>query len=186
MFRDLITKKNPQELTSLRSKLYQTIKNLPDEREVVVCLELLELIYLEVGSIKGARERIWVCVFHITDEDIISALIEMDDQGVDVRLITDEDCVYNAKSDYIKNNKFVRIIESGVDVKLTLPNPNIHMHHKYAIIDHNTLITGSYNWTKNAYEKNWENILLTNSQRMIKQFSDSFQLIWFEYMGAKL
>ena len=49
------------------------------------------------------------------------------------------------------------------------------MHHKFFIFEknevHGTLvITGSFNWTENANDRNWENIVILDTPTVIEQF----------------
>ena len=52
------------------------------------------------------------------------------------------------------------------------------MHHKFCIIDNQVLINGSFNWTKNANENNFENLLIIICQEKIKKFILEFNNLW--------
>jgi mitochondrial cardiolipin hydrolase len=52
------------------------------------------------------------------------------------------------------------------------------MHHKFAVFDHERLITGSFNWTPGAEHVNYENILLTNEPEPVKAFEREFEALW--------
>lgn len=89
-----------------------------------------------------------MCVAWFTDEELRDVLLKELNDGVDVRVITYRDGV----------NK-----KHGVDFN-EIPNIKIRgerggiMHRKYCIIDNHVTISGSYNWTDNASERNDENI----------------------------
>jgi phosphatidylserine/phosphatidylglycerophosphate/cardiolipin synthase-like enzyme len=51
------------------------------------------------------------------------------------------------------------------------------MHHKVFIIDNNTIITGSFNPSKAANEKNDENILIINNKDIAKRFLEEFDYL---------
>lgn len=51
------------------------------------------------------------------------------------------------------------------------------MHNKFCIIDNQIVITGSYNWTYYAENKNWENILITKNSAIINQYRVEFNKI---------
>ena len=53
-----------------------------------------------------------------------------------------------------------------------------HMHHKFCIVDHKLIITGSYNWTKSAANKNYENILINSDSKVVKSFQSEFDKLW--------
>ena len=48
------------------------------------------------------------------------------------------------------------------------------MHHKVIIIDESIVITGSYNFSRNAEEKNDENVLVIYSPRLAKEYLIEF------------
>jgi len=52
------------------------------------------------------------------------------------------------------------------------------MHHKYAVFDEKTTLTGSYNWTRSAAEYNEENIVITADSRITRQFLNEFEKLW--------
>ncbi len=49
-----------------------------------------------------------------------------------------------------------------------------HTHHKYAVFDRATVVTGSYNWTRSAAKHNWEQIAVANDPKHVRQFTDGF------------
>ena len=52
------------------------------------------------------------------------------------------------------------------------------MHHKFAVLDGGTLLTGSYNWTRGAAEKNYENLVLLEEPSLVAEFLGQFEKIW--------
>ena len=52
------------------------------------------------------------------------------------------------------------------------------MHHKFAIVDSNKVITGSYNWTRTGSEVNNENIVITDNETIVDAFIKEFGTLW--------
>ena len=104
-----------------------------------------------------ARKRVDVCVFTITDDRIADALLTAHRRGVAVRVVSDDDKALDQGSD------IARFRAAGVPVRLDA-SPN-HMHHKFAIFDETLLLTGSFNWTRGATERNNENFVVTSDER---------------------
>ena len=52
------------------------------------------------------------------------------------------------------------------------------MHNKFAIIDNRLLLTGSYNWTFSANNRNDENLLIIDDPEIIKIFQNQFINLW--------
>ena len=119
--------------------------------------------------LKQARHHLDVCVFTITDDRITQAVIDAHRRGVAVRVITDNDKQFDAGSD------IHRLRDRGVPVRHD-PTAN-HMHHKFAVIDRETLLTGSYNWTRGA-TRNHENLLALRDRATVKHFCDVFEQLW--------
>jgi phosphatidylserine/phosphatidylglycerophosphate/cardiolipin synthase-like enzyme len=51
------------------------------------------------------------------------------------------------------------------------------MHHKYMIVDDQTLYTGSYNWSANAEFNSFENVTVIDDYATISSFKDNFDKI---------
>ena len=123
-------------------------------------------------QIKNASKMIQICLFTISDNRISDEVISKHRQGVPVNIITDNDKLYDTGSD-IK-----QLSRSGIPVKVDVTDN--HMHHKFALFDKTTTITGSYNWTRSAEKYNHENIIITDSDSMIREFEREFDKLWEE------
>lgn len=53
-----------------------------------------------------------------------------------------------------------------------------HMHHKFAIIDHAVVVTGSFNWTTQAVKSNQENIMFLQNDEMAKKYVIEYERLW--------
>jgi phosphatidylserine/phosphatidylglycerophosphate/cardiolipin synthase-like enzyme len=71
-----------------------------------------------------------------------------------------------------------RMARAGVEVKMDYTKN--HMHHKFAIVDKQHLMTGSYNWTRSAANYNHENLLLTSDEGVVKEYLKEFDKLWKE------
>jgi len=76
-------------------------------------------------------------------------------------------------------SEFGQLVLAGLDLRLDT-NRNL-MHHKIMVIDGEIVITGSYNFSRNAEEKNDENILVLYSDEIAQQYLLEFERI---YMAA--
>ncbi len=133
-----------------------------------------EAVRAKIMTLVGeARRTVDVCVFTVTDNDLAGSLEAAHRRGVLVRLISDNDKAEDRGSD-------VGWLESkGVQVRLD--RTPFHMHHKFAIFDRKTLLTGSYNWTRGAAEQNEENIITTEDPALVGVFSERFEELWREF-----
>ncbi len=123
-----------------------------------------------VSSIRSATRSIDICVFTITDNRISNEIKAAHDKGVKVRIISDNDKSLDRGSDIDE------LFKHGISTKVDYTD--VHMHHKFAIFDNVSLITGSYNWTRSAGKYNYENILRTNNAATIKKYQVVFEDLW--------
>jgi cardiolipin hydrolase len=107
-----------------------------------------------------------ICVFTITDDQLADAILEAHRRGVVVRIITD-----NAKAEDLGSD-VERLERSGIPTRVD--RSPFHMHHKFAILDGTTLLTGSYNWTRGAARDNEENLIVTTERRLVAPFEETF------------
>lgn len=120
--------------------------------------------------LRSARRTVDVCVFTITDDRLADALIDVHRRGVAIRIITD-----NAKAEDLGSD-IGRFEEAGMAVRVD--QSPFHMHHKFAVVDYEILLTGSYNWTRGAAHDNAENLIVTTETRLVSSFMAHFDRIW--------
>jgi len=85
-------------------------------------------------------------------------------------------------SDNIQNRAHIAVIKAlrkrGAQIKLLeMPTTRNHMHHKFAVIDGQTLINGSFNWSPNA-ERSLENLIVVKDcKKEVSKFIEEFERI---------
>lgn len=121
----------------------------------------------------AAGRSVDVCVFTITDNRITRAILRAHRRGVAVRIVTDDLKAYDPGSDVYRL--------AGAGVPLRMDRSEDHMHHKFAVFDRRLLVTGSYNWTRSAAERNRENLAVTDDRRLVTAFGDEFERLWTEF-----
>jgi len=111
-----------------------------------------------------------ICVFTITDNKIANGILSEFRDGVHVRIITDNDKANDRGSDIYK------MVKAGIPTKVD--RTDVHMHHKFAIVDGALVINGSFNWTKSAQTRNFENVVISNNSKMVNRFQKHFDHLW--------
>ncbi len=151
-------------------KLIWSEQPTPDEHNAVYFSPGDDGLNAIKSQIDNAVNSLDVCVFTISDNRISDALVSAHRRGVNVRIITDDHKRHDTGSD----------VEELKDKKLSIKidYEPVHMHHKFAIIDGEQLITGSYNWTRSAATKNYENVLITEDALLIKGYQKEFDRLW--------
>ena len=69
-----------------------------------------------------------------------------------------------------------RLQAAGIPVRFD--RSPFHMHHKYAVFDSASVLTGSYNWTRSAASENHENVIVTADPRLVAAFGEVFETLW--------
>lgn len=121
-----------------------------------------------INELNQALNTIYVCVAWFTDDELKDVLVKKLQTGVDVRVITFQDGVNKKHGVDFGNipNKCIRAARHGI------------MHRKYCVIDNHVVISGSYNWTDNAAERNDENILIVKNWETANQHTREFLDEW--------
>ncbi|MDE0818195.1 MAG: phospholipase D-like domain-containing protein [Pirellulaceae bacterium] len=123
-----------------------------------------------VNQLERAGRSIDICVFTITDNRIADAIRDAFVRGIAVRVISDNDKSLDPGSD------IERLMGLGVPVRID--QTDHHMHHKYAVFDQKTTLTGSYNWTRSADKHNDENFLITGEASINRAYLGHFDRLW--------
>jgi hypothetical protein len=122
-------------------------------------------------EIKKAQSSIYIAVAWFTNQTLFDELVKKANDGCSVLLmISNDEINLNSSIDYGQLNIGKSKVYKIGDGKKEL------LHHKFCVIDHNTVITGSYNWSYKA-ENNFENIIVTCedsslAQQFIKEFDE--------------
>ena len=119
-----------------------------------------------IDELKKAKKSIYFMTFSLTDKETIDLLLEKHKNGVKVEGIFDG-CMIS------KYSGFLTLIKKELPVYLD--GNQALLHNKVFIIDDSIIITGSYNFSKNAEDNNNENTLVINSPRLAKDYFDEFK-----------
>ena len=162
-FPDKITAAGDRSLTRIeKTDMYKAIlKGSPSLKRIVCHLE-------------SAEKSIDLCLYLITCQSLGLAILErLKKRGVKVRVIVDADSA-NLNGSFVPkfmaNGAFVRMKKS-----------DYLMHHKFAIVDDNILITGSFNWTMQAAMGNHENLVVTSEPNLVRPYVNHFEELWQEF-----
>lgn len=124
-----------------------------------------------VELIRGAQHSVYFMAYSFTSDDLADALLERHQAGVDVAGVMEARQVgSNIGSEY------ERLGTAGLDVRLD-GNPN-NMHHKVFIIDELIVVTGSYNFSRSAEERNDENTLVLHNPEIAALYLDEFNRVY--------
>ena len=129
-----------------------------------------------ITEIQEANNSIYIAVAWFTNKTIFEQLVHKAKNGCQIQIIISNDLINeNSSIDFNKLEK-----HNGKVYKIGNGDTEL-MHNKFCIIDFNTVITGSYNWSYKA-ENNFENIVInSNVTSLAEQFVTEFNQIKKKY-----
>lgn len=121
-----------------------------------------------VRELDSAKTEILVQAYSFTSKPIAKALIDAKKRGVKVEVVLDK----SQRRERYTSADFV----AHAGIPTYIDDRHAIAHNKIMIIDRRTLITGSFNFTKAAEEKNAENLLvLKGNPALLERYLRSFE-----------
>ncbi len=133
-----------------------------------------------VREIDAARSSILIQAYSFTSVPIAKAVVGAYKRGVHVEVILDR----SQKTEKYSEADFLR--DAGIPV--LIDSQHAIAHNKVMIIDGQVVITGSFNFTKQAEQSNAENLLVIRDKILADQYAANWKLHADhsqEYMGRE-
>jgi len=119
-----------------------------------------------VSAIDEARSNVLVQAYSFTSAPIAEALVSAKKRGVSVQVVLDR----SQKSERYSSATFLK----NSDIPTFIDTQHAIAHNKVIIVDCAVVITGSFNFTKAAEEKNAENLLVIRDAKLAQRFSENW------------
>lgn len=120
--------------------------------------------------LEEANEEVLIAMAWFTNRELFKSILSCVERGLNVQLVLLDNPINFME--YAPD--FNEFIKAGGTLKIAESSHGF-MHNKFCVIDRQYVITGSYNWTYYAETRNMENILITDSQSVISQYTEEFQ-----------
>ena len=143
-----------------------------------------ELLLTRSGSVAEAIERLIAAttisldaaLYRLNLPRLARALEDAAARGVRVRLVLDSNKYEETRAtrELLANSVIPFRLRYGRE------GPGSKMHHKFAIFDGRTAITGSYNWTVESEEQNYENLIVLREAGLVEVLQGEFEALWEE------
>ena len=148
----------------------------------------LDVIQDQLGS---AQKTIDLALFVFSAQQLTAKLAERISAGVKIRLLADPGFASRSFSEvldllgFAMPDRFCKF-EAGNQPLITplkdVGTPRLargdKLHHKFAVIDNKTVITGSFNWSPAAAHTNDETLLVIHSPQLAKLFTREMNRLW--------
>lgn len=141
-----------------------------------------QTLFTSQSSVARAIERLLLetrvsvdaALYRITNPRLARALGKAQDRGLRIRLLVDR-------------NKYQETAATReLLAKNALPFQAIYgrkekgskLHHKFAVLDRHIVLTGSYNWTIDSEERNFDHMLILRDPNLVQAYQQEFERLW--------
>jgi phosphatidylserine/phosphatidylglycerophosphate/cardiolipin synthase-like enzyme len=120
-----------------------------------------------VRQLNQAKETVLVQAYTFTSGPIAKALLEAHKRGVKVQVILDK----SQRTDKYSSATFLQ----NAGISTFIDDKHAKAHNKVMVIDGHIVVTGSFNFTKEAEERNAENLLVIDDKEVAEKYAKNWQ-----------
>ncbi len=145
-------------------------------------------------ALSKAKESIYMVMYFVSFDpnskqspvnDLVTEIVNAHKRGVKVKVILDQNINFADWEREGKNDVFFAYLKKqGIEVYYE--NIYVVTHSKAIIIDGETVILGSANWTESSLRRNQESSCLIRSKELAKEFLQDFSQIIIDYQASVL
>lgn len=123
-------------------------------------------------AMSKAKQSLEIAIFDLTSQDITDEILRCHQKGIHVRIVADR------RQSKGQHSKLAFLHQQGVPIRIAKCSGL--MHHKFTIIDNGRLgmLTGSFNYSSGAENKNTENLLWIKSKTLAKVYEAEWEKLW--------
>lgn len=124
--------------------------------------------------LQEASASVDAALYRLTNPQLARALEQARRRGLQVRLLTDQ-VKYN-ETETTRN----LLAETAIPFR-TLngrKGSGSKLHHKFAILDRSIVLAGSYNWTMESEEGNYDHLLVLPDPEIVQAYQQEFDRLW--------
>ncbi len=124
--------------------------------------------------LEAATSSVNAALYRLSNPRLVRALEQAAQREIAIRLVLD-------RGKY-QESRTAQELLSNTRVRFRLldgrQGRGSKMHHKFAILDDRVVITGSYNWTLESEEQNYENLLILREPELLEGYRREFEALW--------
>lgn len=132
-------------------------------------------------ELSKAKSSIYIAVAWFTDNELFDILCHKAQNGLSIELMLMDDDINNGSG--INYEKLAGKNAKVWKISTTNENSNL-MHNKFCVIDGETVINGSYNWTNKAKQNHESITVIYEATDLARQFISEFSAIKEKYFGS--
>lgn len=123
---------------------------------------------LIVHEVEQARREVLVQAYSFTSPQIAKALADARRRGVDVRVILDQSQAGQKKSQIAADTLVI------AKVPVLIDDAHAIAHNKVMVLDRRRVVTGSFNFTKAAQDRNAENVVILAGEDVAGRYVENW------------
>ncbi len=135
-----------------------------------------------VAAIDKTEKSLLLALYDLKMAELGDAIVRAHRRGVDVRVIYDMGHAKGPADPATGKGpsaEYQALLAAGVPVRLLKGGGSFGiMHHKFAVFDGALLFTGSFNWTRAADEKHFENAVFKDDPALVDGFARCWRWMW--------
>lgn len=127
-----------------------------------------------MSLLRATSRSIDAALYRLNHPRLARALEEAVERGVRVRLVVDGNKYNESRA---TQDLLARAI---IPFRLAYGRQGrgSKMHHKFVILDQQTVLTGSYNWTLESEDENYENLVILEEAQPVEAYTREFEALW--------
>ena len=118
-----------------------------------------------VEEINNAKSSIYIAMFSFTHKDIAEALVAANQRNVNIHIM-----IHKTRPTNTKIPTLAKKIQ-----EIYLGPKGGTFHHKYAVFDEKSVITGSANWSSSGNSKNRDHIIYIEDKQVAQQYIENWK-----------
>ena len=143
-------------------------------------------------TLSTSSQSVNLALFVFSDQNIANALEQQSRRNVQIRAVIDPNFIYRPYSEALdmmgvslsSKCKYEANNHPWLNPITTVGVPQLLkgdlLHHKFAVIDNRTVITGSHNWSESANSSNDEALLVIHSPTVVAHYQQEFERLYAE------
>lgn len=141
-----------------------------------------QTLFTSQGSIAGAIEQLLqearvsvdAALYRITNPLLARALGQAQSRDLCVRLLVDR----NKYQETTATRKL--LLENSLPFQAIYgrKEKGSKLHHKFAVLDRQIVLAGSYNWTIESEEQNFDHLLVLRDPQIVRAYYQEFERLW--------
>lgn len=131
-----------------------------------------------LAELNASKTNVTAAIAWLTDPELFNALVRAARRGVLVRIALLDDTINRGAN--LRRENLIAAKGQCYWIPDTGKSEG-SLHHKFCVIDHHIVITGSYNWTRRASSADENIIVLDGDEKLAEGYTQAFEYLLQKY-----